>query len=592
MRLYFLCWVLGAISLHARAVVAFEKVNSHTFQPEANCNISNYNVDSLNSSKLIVYTGTNNYDYSNVGYLYNAHYRYKIPCFIYEVESVDDIVNATKFAKANDLLLRVKGAGRSMVGWSVCEGACIVVDTRKIDYVKFIGDNDRVIATQDSNNNKYKLVKLGAGISNGDAYNQLAGSGYMLSSGSCAPVGFAGLALGGGLGILMRKYGLAIDNVVEMTVVLPNGNVVVANGDTGNKYNDLFWGLKGAGNQNFGIVVEFVVKVYNTKDKLFQVRSYVPKPMKQKYCPDLMNAYQHWLEIAPREFYAQFAYSGDTRCNVNRFNSMGASNVDCSITFSFEGSKEDMDASLATLWAKMPPKFWLDESSDAFAQYSPWKGDNWFVWTPQGYNCTSGNPDDKAGENLPWSSTYQCFSWCGAQSDFGFQGARSRFVFEKISKEGLHKLDDALNNKVNLLNCNSAWVDILVDSLGGAIADVGKTASAFYHRDALYHIQYNTIYEQNDHMLDGNTQCVADPSLPFFSPSDHASYLNCNSWLTYVYNVLGNEVSDAAYINYPNLDLTDAGTKNYGGNLLRLRKLASKYNPMDIYNYSQGIKPN
>ena len=80
-----------------------------------------------------------------------------------------------------------------------------------------------------------------------------------LVGGTCCNVACSGLSLGGGIGFLARKYGLASDNLLEAEVVLYNGKTVKANCK---ENTDLFWALRGAGNCNYGIVTEFVFKVY------------------------------------------------------------------------------------------------------------------------------------------------------------------------------------------------------------------------------------------------------------------------------------------------------------------------------------------
>lgn len=96
----------------------------------------------------------------------------------------------------------------------------------------------------------------------------LDGFGRTVVSGTCRPVGFAGLALGGGFGVLSRQFGLALDRVVGFEVVLPSGAVVVADAGTNA---DLFWALRGGGHANFGVVTSFAVATVDTSKAKFQV---------------------------------------------------------------------------------------------------------------------------------------------------------------------------------------------------------------------------------------------------------------------------------------------------------------------------------
>ena len=91
------------------------------------------------------------------------------------------------------------------------------------------------------------VVRVGAGAQLGAIYDALDAHGLTIAGGCGTTVGVSGLALGGGLGILGRTYGLLADNVRAAEVVLADGSVVDAD-------DDLLWGLRGAGGARFGVV--------------------------------------------------------------------------------------------------------------------------------------------------------------------------------------------------------------------------------------------------------------------------------------------------------------------------------------------------
>ena len=94
-------------------------------------------------------------------------------------------------------------------------------------------------------------VSVGAGTRLGDLYDALQDHDVTLPAGTCPPVGIAGLALGGGLGILGRTYGVTADRLVGAEIVLADGRTV----DCDAHHDDeLFWALRGAGTGNFGVV--------------------------------------------------------------------------------------------------------------------------------------------------------------------------------------------------------------------------------------------------------------------------------------------------------------------------------------------------
>src|SRR5262249_57055907 len=91
----------------------------------------------------------------------------------------------------------------------------------------------------------------------GQVYDALGERALVIPAGSCPSVGIAGLTLGGGLGILGRKYGLTSDQLVAAQVVLADGRVVECDDDHDQ---ELFWALRGAGSGNFGVVTSLVFR--------------------------------------------------------------------------------------------------------------------------------------------------------------------------------------------------------------------------------------------------------------------------------------------------------------------------------------------
>src|SRR5690349_20852225 len=104
-----------------------------------------------------------------------------------------------------------------------------------------------------------KTAQIGGGTLSKQSTDTLWPQGKQTVTGACECVSLVGPMLGGGHGWLQGRNGLAVDQLVEARVILPDGKLVIAN-ETG-KYSDLFWALRGAGH-NFGIVTEVKYKVY------------------------------------------------------------------------------------------------------------------------------------------------------------------------------------------------------------------------------------------------------------------------------------------------------------------------------------------
>jgi FAD/FMN-containing dehydrogenase len=159
------------------------------------------------------------------------------PALIARCHTVKDIVDAVNFARTSRTDVSVRGGGHSVAGLSLCEG--LVIDLSPMRDVQV--DADRLIAT----------AQPGATWSDYDAataVHGLASTGGLISS-----TGVAGLTLGGGIGWLQRKYGLACDNLVGADVITASGEIVRT---SETERPELLWGLRGGGG-NFGIVASF-----------------------------------------------------------------------------------------------------------------------------------------------------------------------------------------------------------------------------------------------------------------------------------------------------------------------------------------------
>ncbi|MGH2527211.1 MAG: FAD-binding oxidoreductase, partial [Actinomycetota bacterium] len=127
-------------------------------------------------------------------------------------------------------------------------------------------------------------------------YDALAEAKLAIPAGTCPPVGIAGFTLGGGLGILGRKYGVLSDRLIRAEIVLADGRVVQADE---HHHEDLFWALRGAGGGNLGVVTSLELRT-------------VPTPTVTNFhltwgyanAAAVINAWQRWAPIAPNELAA------------------------------------------------------------------------------------------------------------------------------------------------------------------------------------------------------------------------------------------------------------------------------------------------
>jgi len=154
-----------------------------------------------------------------------------------------DVADAVRFARTHDLELAVRGGGHSVAGKSVCEGGLML----DLSLMKGIHVDPR-----------RRTVRAQGGVTWGEFNRETQLHGLATTGGVVSTTGIAGLTLGGGLGWLMGKHGLAADNLMSAEVVSAAGDIVRASVE---EDRDLFWGLRGGGG-NFGVVSWFEYRLH------------------------------------------------------------------------------------------------------------------------------------------------------------------------------------------------------------------------------------------------------------------------------------------------------------------------------------------
>ena len=168
-----------------------------------------------------------------------ARFRDLRPQAIVRCTASADVAAAIAFARRAGLELAVRSGGHCFAGRSSTRG--LLVDVGPLDGVE-IGDG---------------VVTAGAGARLAAIYDALEAEGLTIAAGCGPTVGIAGLALGGGLGILGRRHGLTSDQLVAARVVLADGRVVDCDE---RREPDLFWALRGAGGCQFGVLVRLTLR--------------------------------------------------------------------------------------------------------------------------------------------------------------------------------------------------------------------------------------------------------------------------------------------------------------------------------------------
>jgi FAD/FMN-containing dehydrogenase len=350
-----------------------------------------------------------------------------------------------------------------------------------------------------------------------DVYDRLWRSRRTVPAGSCPTVCVGGLALGGGIGFAARTFGLTCDNLVEATVVLPDGSAVIADAK---RHSDLFWALRGGGGGNFGIVTRFIFRTHPVGD----VATYT---MEWPWS-DAKKVVQAWQKLAP--------HAPDGLFSVLNLNAVVGGRTRITSAGQFFGSPARLRQLLQPLVnAAAPSRFSVTLRSYLDAQ-EMWAG------------C-SGSLEEC---HLP------------PQGNLGrsiFKG-KSAIANKPLSGAGIDAMIHQLEAKLRI---GSGSGIILLDSYGGAINRVNKSATAFVHRDALFSMQYLAYWD---------AAAPADPNL---------------RWLRTFYAAMRPYVSPFAYQNYIDPELPNWQRAYYGANLDRLIAVKRRYDPQNVFRFKQSI---
>jgi FAD/FMN-containing dehydrogenase len=210
---------------------------------------------------------------------FNTVYAHRRPAAIARCVRPEDVQACLDFASHERIPIAARSGKHSYAGYSVPENG-LVVDLHGMSGVQVNGNSARI----------------GSGAQLLDVYEAVGAAGQALPGGTCRSVGIGGLALGGGISVIGRKYGLTCDHLTSARIVTPDGCLHTV---SAHEKPDLFWALRGGGGGNFGIVTSFTFRTD-------------PAPVlavfSQQYpagaTADVFDAWQEWIGDIPDELWS------------------------------------------------------------------------------------------------------------------------------------------------------------------------------------------------------------------------------------------------------------------------------------------------
>jgi FAD/FMN-containing dehydrogenase len=367
--------------------------------------------------------------FRQAAHVYNERFDGVLPSLIARPVNVADVRTAVNWGVSHHVPLRARSGGHSYAGYSTLSGG-MVLDLRNMRSVQV--------------DTRHRTVTVGAGAQLIDVYAALAAHGLTIPAGSCPSVGIAGHALGGGMGLAGRQFGLTADNLLSAQIVTADGHLRTASGKSNP---DLYWALRGGGGGNFGVVTSLRFRAHPVPRTVSSFS--VSWPWSR--AADALAAWQAWAPHARSQLTSIFHLSGGN----------GVTSVN--VTGQYFGPASDLGGLLAPFKAVGGAAVHVANHSYLDAQLS-------FAGCATVSLKACHTEGTRPGGTLARAS---------------FRG-KSDYVARPLPAAARRILVSQVEARAHMAGSGA----ILFDSYGGAINRVKPAATAFVHRNVLCCIQY------------------------------------------------------------------------------------------------------
>ena len=439
--------------------------------------------------------------------LYDPVYDSVRPAGIAYCANPSDVARSIAFALEHGLPFTARSGGHSYAGYSTTTG--LVIDVSLMSQLVVTGT----------------IANVGAGARLIDVYSGLPQRGVSVPGGSCPSVGIAGLALGGGIGVVGRLHGLTSDNIVGLNVVTADSRTVVANATTNS---DLFWACRGGGGGNFGVVTGFQFSTFPVGQvALFGLR------WPWAAAAQVLPAWLEWSSTRPDQMWSNCLLSA----------APGFSTPSLYVGGVWVGTEADAQAQVAALINQVGAP-----SSQSFGQH----------------NYEQAMYIEAGCLGLSQAACHLAGKYPGGTLPRYVAVAKSDILNAPLDTAGVQAVLAGIEERQQQGGPGA----VAYDSWGGVINRVPESATAFVHRKAIASAQYDATFSAG------------------VAPS---TVQQAQAWLNSWYATLRPYVSGEAYQNYIDPSLANWQQAYYGSNLARLKQVKKKWDPDDVFHFAQSI---